>query len=386
MAMRTRVLAVLLTIATPAAADTFGGFSSVDAPYLVNQDRVCTPLEVKNGQATGTPSCAKAAADEIAHLTIKGAAAQRGPKATFAATATGKTLTVSRGGDVVVTWNAFDPIGKVVDVYASPYEDRVAVAYTTRRLGKEVTDVVAFVLVKTTGTSAPVTTGTPQITTPQPTGTAPPEDPKITKAVDAARKAAKGKAEAAWQAVLALDADHSEARFQLAKLALAAKKTGDAIAALERLAKSTRGDAIEWLVEARFDAAFAPVRADAKYRAAVGLDRPAKTTYERLMGFGGQWEQVATCGENPEVHLTTARDRSVKLRVKVSCNGSGFDISYKGTWRLDADQLTLVFPTKGQAASKKDEAECAFKKQGDEDALHCTLGKDLDFEVLPTRR
>ena len=70
----------------------------------------------------------------------------------FKATSSGKTLKIAnKAGDVVVTWDAPDPIGRVVDVFASKYEDRVAVTYTTRRLGKEVTDVVAFELVKTTG-------------------------------------------------------------------------------------------------------------------------------------------------------------------------------------------------------------------------------------------
>src|SRR5262249_59102144 len=65
--------------------------------YLVNQDRVCTPLEVKGGKATGMPQCQKVAADEVAHLTIKEPIVQRGPKATFAATASGKTLVVTKG-------------------------------------------------------------------------------------------------------------------------------------------------------------------------------------------------------------------------------------------------------------------------------------------------
>ena len=49
--------AATLVLGGTAGADTFGGFSSIDAPYLVNQDRLCTPLEVVNGQATGVPKC-----------------------------------------------------------------------------------------------------------------------------------------------------------------------------------------------------------------------------------------------------------------------------------------------------------------------------------------
>ena len=374
-----------------ASADTFGGFSSIEVPYLVNQDRVCVPLEVANAAASGAPKCEKAAADDIAKLTIKASASQSGAKATFAATASARTLTVTKNGSPAVVWTAPDPIGKVVDVFASTYEDRVAVTYTTRQLGKEVTSVIAFVIVKTTGrdpnaTQSPGTPPTPTTTLPPPT-TAPSEDPAVIKAVDAAKKASKAKALGAWQAVLAVDASHSEARYRIAAIQAAAKQPSEAVTTLEQLAKSARGDAIEWLVEARRDPAFASVRADPKFRAAVGLDRPVGTSYERLMGFGGQWEQAGTSCDTPEIRLLLQRDRRVKLNVKISCNGRVDDIPFKGTWRIDdADHVTLVLPTKGQAATVKDEAGCSWKKHGEEDALHCVVGKDLEFEVLPTRR
>lgn len=395
MAMQRRWVVVgvlgILASSTPwASADTFGGFSSIDAPYLVNQDRVCTPLEVTNGKASGAPKCEKAATEDIAHLTVKAGVVQSGAKATYAATAASRVLTVTKDGSAAVTWTAADPIGKIVEVYASQYEDRVAVTYTTRQLGKETTSVVAFTIVKTTGkdrtvggpsTVKPTTT----VTGPAPTPT---DDPVVQKAIDAARKAVTGKQLDAWRAVLALDAEHSEARFRIAALQATAKHTPDAIATLEQLVKSKRGDAIEWLVEARFDPAFAGVRADPKFRAAVGLDRPSGTAYERLMGFGGQWEQTGTSCDVPEIRLAVKRDRSVKLHVKSSCDGKIYDIPFSGTWRLDdADHVTLILPpSKGAAASNKDEAPCGFKKHGEEDALHCTVGKDLEFEVLPTRR
>ena len=374
-----------------ANADTFGGFSSIQVPYLVNQDRVCVPLEVANAAASGAPKCEKAAADDIAKLTIKAGVSQSGAKATFAATASARTLTVTKNGSPAVVWTAPDPIGKIVDVFASTYEDRVAVTYTTRQLGKEVTSVIAFVIVKTTGrdpnaTQKPGTPPTPTTTLPPPT-TAPSEDPAVIKAVDAAKKASKAKALGAWQAVIAVDASHSEAHYRIAAIEAAAKQPSEAVTTLEQLAKSARGDAIEWLVEARRDPAFASVRADPKFRAAVGLDRPVGTSYERLMGFGGQWEQAGTSCDTPEIRLLLQRDRRVKLNVKISCNGRVDDIPFKGTWRIDdADHVTLVLPTKGQAATVKDEAGCSWKKHGEEDALHCVVGKDLEFEVLPTRR
>ena len=193
MAMRSAyALAALLLLVTPAAADTFGGFSGIDKPYLLNQDKACIPLSVKSGTATGAPKCEAIAADLKAKLSFKEPIVQRGIKASFAATASGRTLTVTKkSGEALVTWQAPDAIGKIVEVYASQYEDRVAVAYTVRRLGKEVTDVVAFTLIETTGTTQPIkppdatTTTTTTTTT---TGTAPtPKDPKLDKALTTAR-------------------------------------------------------------------------------------------------------------------------------------------------------------------------------------------------------
>lgn len=388
MAMRpAHALATLILLATPAFADTFGGFSGVDKPYLVNQDKICVPLVVTNAAAKGAPMCETVAADVKAKLSIKEPIAQRGIKASFAATASGRTLTVTKKtGEPLVTWQAPDAIGKIVEVYASQYDDRVAVAYTIRRLGKEVTDVVAFELIKTTGTAAPTKPTEPTPTTVKPTTPAPPIDPKLDKALTAARKAPKGKAQAAWEAVLAIDSGNSEARYRLATIAAGLKRRGDAVTHLETLSKSTRTDAVEWLVEARFDKAFAGVRAEPKFRGAVGLDRAPASPYEKLMGLGGKWEQTETNCDKPQVNLTLGRDRAVKLRVKASCRGNTYDIPFKGTWRVSDDGIVLTLPTKGKAATAKDEAPCAFEKEGDEDALHCVIDKDLDFTVLPTRR
>jgi hypothetical protein len=374
--MRMRLVLALLVVATPAFADTFGGFSGVDRPYLVSPDRVCTPLAVTDGVATGTPKCEKAATDVIAHLDIKPPL-----PAQFRASAMGKTLKVTnKAGDVVVTWDAPDPISKVDDVFSTKYEDRVAVAYTTRRLGKEVTAIVAFELVKTTGRTEPVQPGTQQPATPPPTAARPPQDPELTKAVAAARKI---KSKAAWRAVLALDPDSSEAQYELARLA---GKAG--LPELQKLAKSTRPDAIEWLVEARFDPAFAALRANTGFRTAVGLDRKPATVYEHVMGFGGQWEQAGTSCDKAQVDLAMHRDRSFKLRVKTTCEGQVFDLPFKGMWRVEGQGVVLTLPPhKGQAATTKDEAPCTLETtSAGEDALHCDLGRDLEFTVLPTRR
>lgn len=380
--------AVLVVAATTAHADRFGGFSGIDRPYLVNQDKICTPLKVANGTAAGAPACTQATADVVARLSIKDPILQSGPKAEFAASASGRTLTVTRkpSGVAVVAWTAIDPIGRVVEVYASQHGDRVAVAYLTRRLGKEVTDVIAFDLGVAGAPVAPVEPQPPAV---DPSGGAPvpppPADPKLAAAVTAAQKAPAAKALAAWKAVLALDAAHSEAQLRVAAAHAAARQPADALAALTALAASKRADAIEWLVEARFDPAFAALRADPKFRAAVGLDRKGGTPYERMMGFGGQWEQSATACDRAEVRLTALRDRTFKLRVKTVCQGSQFEMPFKGTWRVDGNRVILSFPNAGKVTAA-DESTCTFEPAGDEEALRCSIGRDLEFTVLPTRR
>jgi hypothetical protein len=402
----------------PARADTFSGFSGVDRPYLVNQDRVCQPLTVAGNAATGVPRCEKVTADVIARLSIKPPLIQSGAKASFTAQATGRTIALSRkSGGALLTWDAPDPVVRIVDVYASQYEDRVAIAYIVRRAGKEVTDVVAFDLGQNqTAVTPPSGSATPpagagsgapgpgptSVTAriiqpgqtpppdtalaPAPAPAEPPPDPKLAKAIADARAAPRAKALAAWTAVLALDAGHPEALFRVAAVQLAAHHTAQAFEALHALAASPHADAVEWRVEARFEPAFAALRADPKFRAAVGLDQKPATPYERLMGFGGQWEQTGTSCDRPEVRFTVTRDRKFRLRVKTSCEGSVYDTPFSGTWRIDGQRIVLGLPNSGRATSAADEAACGFETAGDEDALRCALGHDIEFVVLPTRR
>lgn len=377
-------LGILLLLPGLASADTFGGFSGVDRPYLVNADKVCAPIHVSGAAATGAPVCEKATADIIAKLSFKDPIIQSGAKAVFAATASGTTLTIIRkqAGTPVLAWSAPDKL-KVVEVYADQYESRVAVTYTIRRAGKEVTDVVGFDLGQGGATIKPVDPNPkPPPTTTTPT---PPADPKLVKAVEAARKQKGAKAIAAWKAVQAIDAANAEAAFRIAQAHMP-KQQAEALAALDALARSTAPDAIEWQIEARFDPAFAGLRADPKFRAAVGLDKKGASLYERLMGFGGQWEQTGTSCDKPEIRFTTLRDRTFKLRVKTVCQGSVFDTPFKGTWRIDGQHIVLTLPNKGKQVSAEDEAGCEFQGAGDEDALRCQIGRDIDFTVLPTRR
>jgi hypothetical protein len=386
---------VLLVLGGTAHAGVMGGFGGREDAYLVGADRVCTPLAVEGGVAKGVPSCHKAASDEIAQLSIKTPKAERGTKARFAATASAGTLTVTKpeSGEVVVTWTSIDPISKVVDVYGSTYGNVVAVELMIRRGGRDQADVVAFDLHAMT----PPTAGAEPSATPTSGGASAPTKPgasaatektpsskELDKALAAARKA-KGKAAiAAWAKVTALDADNSEARYGTAVALAQAKKSADAVALLQTLAGSKRADAIEFLVAARFDPAFAGVRADADYRKAVGLDRPPATFYEHVMGLGGSWEQAGTSCDVPSVSLTLTRDRAFKLRVKTACEGDSADDRFSGTWDLQEPTLVLSLPT-GEGANA-DQVPCTVEAAGAEDAIHCTVSKELDFTVRPVRR
>jgi hypothetical protein len=104
------------------------------------------------------------------------------------------------------------------------------------------------------------------------------------------------------------------------------------------------------------------------------------------MGFGGQWEQTGTSCDKPEVRMKFLRDRTFTLRVKTVCEGQVFDTPFKGSWSIAAGGIELTVPTKGTQISSKDKAACVFEKAGDEDALRCQLGRDIEFSVLPARR
>ncbi|MCE9580643.1 MAG: hypothetical protein K8W52_46410, partial [Deltaproteobacteria bacterium] len=318
--------------------------------------------------------------------------AERGARAQFAATAKGRTLTITRpdSGATVVVWESLDPISQVVEVYASTYGNLVGVELMVKRGGRDQADAIAFDIRGAGGDTAitpPAGTTTPPTGTP-PTGappTVPPPaaSPELTKAVAKARKTSGKAAIAAWTKVAALDADHSEARYAIAVAHAKLKHKAEAIAALTALAGSARGDAIEYLVAARFDKAFAAWRADAGFRTAVGLDRPPTGLYERVMGLGGVWEQAATSCDTPQVTLTLARERAFTLRVRSTCSGQRYDDRFRGTWDVDANALVLSLP-KPEGGS--DPFLCSIEARSGEDAIHCALGEDLEFVVQAVRR
>lgn len=382
------ILAVVVSLASPASAGVFGGFGGREDGYLVGRDKICTPLAVASGKASGTPACSKASDDQVAQLSVKEAKALHGRDASHSAASKGRTIevTATKKEAVVVTWEAPDPISRIDDVYVSQYGNLIAVEYSVRRGSRDVSEVVVFDLRGATTTDPVTGDSKPPVTDKPPVVEPPPATAKLTKAVKAARKAAKGKpasALKAWNKVLAIDPDHSEARYGVAIAHARARKPDLAIAALEALGATGRSDAAEYLILARFEKAFAKVRADAKFRAAVGLDGGSDDFYERLMGQGGSWEQPETACDTPGVSLTLEQARTFKLVISSTCSGDRWKDVFKGRWEAKEPGLRLILPNKG----RDDEAfECAVERDGDEDAIKCVLDDDLSFVVRPVRR
>ena len=386
--------AVLVAAGGAARAGVFDGFGGREDAYLVGADRVCAPLAVAGGAAHGAPACHKAASDEIARLSVKEARPERGAQAKLAAKAAGRTLTVTRvdGGQTLVRWDSLDPISRIVDVYASSYGNLVAVEMMVRRGGRDRAEVVGFDLrgaaaahpAAGTEAGSGAGSGSGSGSASGAAATAAPDSPALRKALARARKTRGAGAQLrAWKQVLAVDADSSEARFGLAVAHARTRHQAEALADLAELTRSARPDAIEYLVAARFDRAFARLRADPAFRKAVGLDRPPATFYERVMGMGGTWEQEGTSCDTPQVDLTLSRDRTVAIRVKSACEGMRFDDRFHGTWAAQDPLLVLRLPNPDGGS---DEVPCKVERRDREAAIHCVLSGDLDFVVQPVRR
>ncbi|MCL4224811.1 MAG: hypothetical protein KJZ91_10155 [Myxococcales bacterium] len=408
----------LLFAPAVAAAQSFGGFAGNEKSYLVGRDRVCAPLVVSGAAARGVPACQAATTDAVARLSVKAPRPERGAAAEVRAAARGRTVTVTRkDGAVVVAWDAPDPVAAIVDVWRSTYGRLVVVEYTVRRGGREVPEVVGFDVGvggreprpggapgtgggdgsgagsgsgsgggsgAGSGSGADAWTGaTASGGGTTPTTAPPPPDPRLTAAVAKARKTSGKAALGAWAQVLALDAEHAEARYRTAAAHLALKRPADAVTALEGLASSSRADAIEWLIEARHDKAFRTLLGHAGFRAAVGLDRAPVSPYERLMGLGGQWEQALVPCDRPELKLTFRRDRTFRLDFRSVCQGRREGFALKGTWRQTETALELLLSRPGGG---HDAAPCLLGRDGDEDTLTCHVDADLSFEGRPVRR
>jgi hypothetical protein len=234
-------------------------------------------------------------------------------------------------------------------------------------------------------------------TAPGPATAAPPapDDPRVSERLARARKRDAGNAraaEAAYRQVLDIDPGQPEARYGLARSLARQRKHPAAVEALAALAASQHPEAVTWLVEARFDRAFARLRSDAGFRAATGLDsdgtRP-RSLYERLLGFSNTWEQSEVKCEQAEVRLSLdRRARTFKLVITTRCGGHPLSTRLQGTFRLGqppaaGERVDLVLPNR---EGPEESVACRMQVCAGEDCLQCVVDEDLSFSLLPVRR
>lgn len=392
--------ALILGAAGTALAGPFGGFSRDGSRYLVGQDKVCQPVTAPD-QA---PACEKASAEKVAELRFRKGELQSGAKAVYRARASASSIEVSGDAGAVFTWKAPGPVSKVTAVYAETKLGVVAIEFQTR-LGSRTVEEAIAVRVGGAQTGAQIEEGTGSVKVGQdPSGAkkkpvAPPpkpkDDPKLRAAIDDGRKLAKkrkhAEAIARYDQALAIVPDHPEPRYWRAVSRLALGKTADAVADLTAIRDAAHPQAPEWMIEARFAKEFAKLRADAAFRAAVGLDggNRERSAFERLVGLGGQWEQPPIPCEEPRVNLKLDRDakRRFELVITSKC-GDGVDKTrLTGTWRsTGSSELQLTFPNQGD----QDEGMvCKLEVCRDssrEDCVRCQPEPDLEFLLRVVRR
>ncbi|HTM22122.1 MAG TPA: tetratricopeptide repeat protein, partial [Kofleriaceae bacterium] len=262
----------------------------------------------------------------------------------------------------------------------------VAIELRTRLGGKLTDDVMVFQL---SAVAAP-----PGAAPPAP---AAPASSVRSKAMEATLKAGwkqsrarkHAAAEKTFREALALDAGDPEAHYGVAVSLAGQKKLPAAVAELQAMAALVHPETIVWQVEARMDPVFKPLLTDAAFRKAVGLDAPiGASTYEKLVGRGGKWEQPLAACDKPKVNLNLSRrPRTFDLVVKNSCQGSSDTTKLDGTWTIDASgQMVLTFPNPGE----DDEAiPCTLAVCADgsgEDCMACGAGTDFEMHLRTVQR
>ncbi len=418
-----------LMATTPAFADKFGGFSADGGQYLDGDARICTPLPQARQSATlrGVPHCERASAERIAAANFVSGTAQTGPSARYQARFRGTSLTITARDEqnAVLTWSALDPITAVTGVFLNKDETLLAVEYDVRIAGRTRTESIVFALPLSApphGSADEAPESSPETSPERLAEDLPPQSasasatdraaagpasadqashPALTAAqqrtlaraqkLDNQRKARA--AVAAYSKLLAEVPHLASAHYGLARNLARQRQYPKAIQALETLAATGTSDAIEWLVEARFDRAFAKLRADAGFRKAVGLDRSVRGAarrnlplYERLLGFSSRWEQAEIKCDRAEVRVDFARPRrNFVLRVTSRCGGYRDATRLSGTWSIAGDhEIALRFPNAG---GPDEDILCQMELcSGDEDCLQCGMGGEMSFTLQPVRR
>jgi tetratricopeptide (TPR) repeat protein len=392
----------LLVVAPQVAqAGLFGGFAN-DGSYRRGDDQICKPVTSE----LGAPTCKSASTAQLSQLQLKMGDKQVGSKKKVSAkkSASKIKLVDAESDALLFTWDSGQVISAIGSVFLHRSGGCVAVEFTTRLGGRQIDDLVVIKLGKSLTPSAAPTPGpTPTITTPT-TPTTPPA-PKVVEPADPPAFTAAMKLGVKWQkrrkypkaieaykAALVALPDHPVALYRLAHTYMAANNKKSAVTTLARIAGSAHKEAVVWRVEARFDIAFKSLRGDVDFRNAVGIDRAQGdpiTLYEKLVAFGGSWEQERIPCEQPQVSLRLRREkkRRFDLVIRSKCQGTTETTRLDGAWLQSGDRnLALTFPN---TESADEDLTCKLEMCSDdsgENCLRCQLDEDVEFLLRVVRR
>jgi hypothetical protein len=394
-----------LVVVTPAHAGTFGGFSADESSFLRASDQICTPLPAPSGKG-GEIRCRTAAVDEIAAHKFRRGTVQNGQSATYRADIKGGDalrVFAVESGKCRAAWSSLDPISRISGIYLSTGGRLLAIEFETRAGGRLREAVIAFVLpAPVDARRDPPAPDSKEPPAPDSKDPPPPLQPVAavdSKAVEAglakARKLAKKRNHkrtlSAFLDVIALDPSQSEAMYGVAVVMMKMKNPGGAISTLGKLAASIHPEAVVWMVEARTDKVFAKLRADKGFRRAVGLDHDGsrtRTAYERLVGYGGHWEQPGVSCDAPKINLKLQRRVGrFTLRLVSKCQGMSETTRLDGRWVAGGtDKLSLTFPN---VEGSDEVMVCQLSTCTDgsgEDCLDCAPGTDMEMQLRLVRR
>ncbi len=387
--------ALLLVAPQVAQAGLFGGFAS-DGSYQRGDGQLCQAVSTE----LGVPSCKSATASQFSALRLKMGVRQQGSKQKVAAKKSASKIKVvdSESDALLFTWDSGQVISAMGSVYLHTSGRFVAVEFTTRFGGRQVEDLVVLQLDKSvsgSGSGSASASGSGSVK-PAPKVVAPQDPPAFRAAMKLGAKWAKrrkhSKAVDAYKDALAVLPEHPETLYRLARAYMRAKKKTTAVATLARIPASAHKSAVRWRVEARFDIVFKSLRGDADFRTAVGIDRQQDdpiSLYEKLVAFGGRWEQERIPCEQPQVNLDLRRNakRRFDLVIRSKCQGITETTRLDGAWLQSGDRnLALSFPNTDSA---DEDLSCKVEMCSDdsgEDCLRCVLDKDIEFLLRVVRR
>ena len=364
------------------------GFARSGAFVLTKGGQVCPKPKIKE-----TSVCREAKDDERTSQVVAGIPAAGTP---FDAKFQSGRLVLFENGEEIAVLPAVVVGGKVKQIWLSPLKDMVAVEYEAPAGQRTISSVwVVGVKIKRNAVQTPPTR-TSSGETPETTKEAlsPGDEKRAAKLLKKAMRRLKARR---WKEAKKVLEQHlsikqtPQALFFMAKVFL---KMGNEKGALEQLVTLSHDRSEEgafWRVEARQAREFAPMRSNAEFRAAVGIDRSngrELTAYERVVGFGGTWEQTGVSCEAPEVSLSLSRKpkQVFRMAIRTTCGGTTDTTRLSGKWQTQGGAtLSLVFPN---VSDDDDVLECKILscESSSEDCVHCQPDPELNMVLRVVRR